>query len=185
MMDIPEYQKEVGQPGRRITEREINLVLNEVRAIISRNEGTREERAARVAEAVKRYDFVADAIVADKVLGRPSRDVFINLYRNSYRADRVPRFPLFDFSNGTSPIGETGVIVRLKRGAIIDLDRAIHGSPYDYDRRVPLVFMGYGVRAGSNAKPVRTVDVAPTLARLAGIKAAPALDGRPLLSKRA
>jgi len=43
-----------------------------------------------------------------------------------------------------------------------------HGSPWDYDVRVPLVFWGRGVRAGRTESPAATVDLAPTLTRLIG-----------------
>ena len=55
-----------------------------------------------------------------------------------------------------------------------------HGSPYYYDRHVPLVFFGADVDAGVSRDPVRTVDIAPTLAALAGIAVPDDLDGRPL-----
>lgn len=43
-----------------------------------------------------------------------------------------------------------------------------HGTPWDYDARVPLVFWGRGVRSGGVEAPAATVDLAPTLARLLG-----------------
>ena len=43
-----------------------------------------------------------------------------------------------------------------------------HGTPWDYDARVPLVFWGRGVAAGRVETPAATVDLAPTLARLLG-----------------
>lgn len=52
-----------------------------------------------------------------------------------------------------------------------------HGSPYDYDTRVPLIFSGFGVHAGKFPEFARTVDIAPTLAELAGVKPAEKLDG--------
>jgi len=55
-----------------------------------------------------------------------------------------------------------------------------HGSPYDYDRRVPLVLFGPGVPPGRVAGPAATVDLAPTLAGLLGIPTPQDLDGRPL-----
>jgi hypothetical protein len=186
MMDIPEYQREIGQPGRRITEAEVNAVLQEVRTVTAKSTGTREEIAARIAQVVKRYDFVEDVMTPGQLADTSATsDEMRRLYRNSYRSDRVPRFPLFNFSYGASAIGKSGVMVRLARGAVVDLDRALHGSPYDYDRHVPLLFMGPGVRAGSTTALVYTVDVAPTLARLAGIPAPKGLDGRPLLMRRA
>jgi predicted AlkP superfamily pyrophosphatase or phosphodiesterase len=54
---------------------------------------------------------------------------------------------------------------------------ASHGSPYDYDSRVPVIFSGYGVTPGKHAGFVRTVDLAPTLAAIARVKPAEALDG--------
>jgi arylsulfatase A-like enzyme len=59
-----------------------------------------------------------------------------------------------------------------------------HGSPYWYDRHVPLIFYGAGVEAGETAEPVLTVDVAPTLARMIGIAVPEGLDGRPLAVPR-
>ena len=57
---------------------------------------------------------------------------------------------------------------------------AFHGTPYDYDTHVPLIFYGAGVRAGRHPGFVRTVDLAPTLAALAGIPVVGAIDGVPL-----
>jgi predicted AlkP superfamily pyrophosphatase or phosphodiesterase len=54
---------------------------------------------------------------------------------------------------------------------------ASHGSVYDYDSRVPMIFYGAGVRPGRIPDFVRTVDLAPTLAALAGVKPTERLDG--------
>ena len=53
-----------------------------------------------------------------------------------------------------------------------------HGSPYLYDRRVPLVFFGGGVEPGVVTGPAATVDIAPTLAARLGVPAPDGLDGR-------
>lgn len=42
-----------------------------------------------------------------------------------------------------------------------------HGSPYAYDRHVPLFFMGPGIAAQAVHRKVQTVDVAPTIASYA------------------
>jgi predicted AlkP superfamily pyrophosphatase or phosphodiesterase len=54
-----------------------------------------------------------------------------------------------------------------------------HGFPYDADRRVPLIFWGPW-QPGERPEPVRTVDLAPTLARELGLVPSEKLDGRPL-----
>ncbi|HEX9082683.1 MAG TPA: alkaline phosphatase family protein [Holophagaceae bacterium] len=53
-----------------------------------------------------------------------------------------------------------------------------HGSPWAYDRRVPLIFWGPW-KGGLRAEPVRTVDLAPTLAEELGLKPGP-VDGKVL-----
>lgn len=58
-------------------------------------------------------------------------------------------------------------------------DPAQHGSPYDYNRKVPLIF--WGLWKGERRKdPVSTVDIAPTLANEFGIKPEEPLDGTAL-----
>jgi predicted AlkP superfamily pyrophosphatase or phosphodiesterase len=52
-----------------------------------------------------------------------------------------------------------------------------HGSPWDYDRRVPILFWWPGVTAEDRKEPIETVDIAPTLAGIARI-ATPEVDGR-------
>jgi len=52
-----------------------------------------------------------------------------------------------------------------------------HQSPYDYDRRVPLILSGPGIRPGVYAEPVAIVDIAPTLAHMLGLTAPNALEG--------
>ena len=54
-----------------------------------------------------------------------------------------------------------------------------HGSPHDYDRRVPLMLFGAGIRAGHYADMASPADIAPTFATLAGISL-PHAKGRSL-----
>lgn len=56
---------------------------------------------------------------------------------------------------------------------------ATHGSPWDYDRRVPLLFWRKGLPGFEQPAPVDTVDIAPSLATLLGLKLpAGTFDGR-------
>jgi hypothetical protein len=54
---------------------------------------------------------------------------------------------------------------------------ATHGSPYDQDAWVPIVFYGAGVKTGRYTLFARTVDIAPTLATLVNVKPLEKLDG--------
>ena len=46
---------------------------------------------------------------------------------------------------------------------------ATHGSAWDYDRRVPIVFWRRGVPGFEQPQPVETVDIAPTLVAILGL----------------
>jgi predicted AlkP superfamily pyrophosphatase or phosphodiesterase len=52
-----------------------------------------------------------------------------------------------------------------------------HGSPYDYDTNVPLIFTGPWFIPGRYGEFVLTVDLAPTLAVVAGVKPSEKIDG--------
>jgi predicted AlkP superfamily pyrophosphatase or phosphodiesterase len=73
-------------------------------------------------------------------------------------------------------------VVLLKRDItpIADTTRyvATHGSPWDYDRRVPIVFWRYGFPGPTLEQAADTTDVMPTLAAMIGLDLAPgSVDG--------
>jgi hypothetical protein len=55
-----------------------------------------------------------------------------------------------------------------------------HGSANQDDVNVIMAFLGQGIRPGVFPDTVRTVDIAPTLAKLLDIKTPKRLDGRPI-----
>jgi arylsulfatase A-like enzyme len=58
---------------------------------------------------------------------------------------------------------------------------ATHGSPYEYDNHVPMLLWGpRWVKPATVADRVEVVDLAPTLARMLGVPAPAANEGRPL-----
>ena len=54
---------------------------------------------------------------------------------------------------------------------------ATHGSPYDYDSNVPIIFLGPWFAPGRYREFARTVDIAPTLAAAAGATPTERIDG--------
>ncbi|HEX6051718.1 MAG TPA: hypothetical protein VFZ21_20765, partial [Gemmatimonadaceae bacterium] len=59
---------------------------------------------------------------------------------------------------------------------------ATHGTPYDYDARVPVIFYGPPFKAGKFDELVGVVDMAPTLAVALNVSPTEAVDGRVLKS---
>jgi predicted AlkP superfamily pyrophosphatase or phosphodiesterase len=62
---------------------------------------------------------------------------------------------------------------------VIPGNATTHGSGYPYDTEVPLILLGAGVTPGRYDQPASPADLAPTLARLAGV-ALPSATGRVL-----
>ena len=89
-------------------------------------------------------------------------DAFRTLYRHSFDPDR-----------------SADLLIQLVEYAIPAGLIATHGSPYDYDRHVPIFVMAPGFGAARIADEVAIVDLAPTLAGLLGIPT-PKVDGRDL-----
>lgn len=117
-------------------------------------------------DSLTSLDFVAAVYThADLLRGEPA-DSFAVLERHSLYPGRAREV--------CSP---RGVEVRFDPGF---LDRELgggHGTPYGYDRQVPMIFMGPGIQPGRDGIRASTTDFAPTLARLLGIPYPDDLDG--------
>jgi len=79
----------------------------------------------------------------------------------------------------------SGDVVMLLDRAVVPIPEAnkgytaTHGSAWDYDRRVPLLFWRKGMAGFEQPAPVETVDIAPTLAAILGLKVPEgSFDGR-------
>lgn len=57
---------------------------------------------------------------------------------------------------------------------------AMHGSPWNYDTDVPIIFYGKGIKKGYLGGQASLIDIAPTLAYLCGVQPPSAAKGRVL-----
>jgi hypothetical protein len=55
-----------------------------------------------------------------------------------------------------------------------------HGTPFNYDSHVPVIFMGAGIKAGHYYQRIAPNDIAPTLAAIAGVQEPSGSVGRVL-----
>jgi hypothetical protein len=78
--------------------------------------------------------------------------------------------------------GDFLVMLKPRITPIFDTSRgyvATHGSPWDYDRRVPILFWRKGISGFDQPAAVETVDILPSLAPLIGLSIpAGSIDGR-------
>jgi hypothetical protein len=109
----------------------------------------------------------AELRAAPSPSGPPDEWSLIDRARASFDPERSGDFVVLLKPNVT-PIASPG------RGYV-----ATHGSPWDYDRRVPILFWRKGLRPFEQPLAVETVDIMPTLAALIGLPIAPgSIDGR-------
>ncbi len=173
VMTMPEYLAEEGEPGSRTAPDD----LATLRTVFARHEHREGDPLAVADELVNDLEslpFVDDAFTVAEMMSGPPADSFTVLFRNSYHPER------WHWGYGSQG---SGVLFRFSENVLPDSEPrgTGHGSPYYYDRHVPLIFYGAGVDRGVSDTPVRTVDIAPTLAGLAGIGVPSEIDGVILL----
>ena len=95
-------------------------------------------------------------------------------------ASREPMAALYLHSE--TPGHEADLLIEPRRSCLLSEfpTGTSHGSPHDYDRRVPLVFLAPGIAPGEIGGRAATVDIAPTLAAWLGLTPPGELDGRVL-----
>ncbi|MFN0099584.1 MAG: alkaline phosphatase family protein [Gemmatimonadaceae bacterium] len=112
-----------------------------------------------------------------RVKGVMRADVIDDLAKADTVKDAIARRWLHMFRPG----GEVLVAVTLDpfnyRGGS---SGATHGTPHDYDARVPIIFWGDHFAPGRDTSGARVVDIAPTLAEVLGVKPMERLDGQVL-----
>lgn len=146
------------------------LTTDELALLDSLAEGeSRGSSPDSLAVYLRGLDFVADAWTWQDLAKAAPADSFAKLAMNSLYPGRAG-----------GELGGRGVEVRLAPELIEDERGTGHGSPYWYDRHVPMIFLGPGIPAGRDRERASTVDFAPTLARLLGIPYPDDLDGAPL-----
>jgi hypothetical protein len=93
-------------------------------------------------------------------------------------SDPVARRWVHEFAAGTN----VELVATLDPGSLWTWTLvAAHSSGYDIDSHIPIVFYGPGFTHGKFNEFVRSVDIAPTLARRLGVKALEPIDGVPLV----
>ena len=106
-------------------------------------------------EAVIDRDDLAGVTVPN---GSPESWTLAQRVKASFHPDRSGDFVVL-LKKAVTPIATTA------RGYV-----ATHGSPWDYDRRVPILFWREGIRQFEQPLSVMTVDIAPTLGALIGVE---------------
>ncbi len=128
----------------------------------------RQEVEATIIDALLSTGLVEAVYTHSQLLSdKPSSDPYIELFRNSFFQPRSPH-----------------LIVLVKKYTYLEpyVGGTGHGTAYDYDRHVPIIFMGPDIEPGAYPDPCGPQDIAPTLAQLLGLDLPREKDSR-LLSE--
>lgn len=118
-----------------------------------------------VAAALAKLPGVARVFTSDEISGAGAR----NSKDPQIRAAALSYFP-----------GRSGdLFVLLKEHWLFGATGTTHGTLHEYDRRVPVVLYGAGIRAGARDEAATPADLAVTVASMLGVKL-PSPDGRVL-----
>jgi hypothetical protein len=96
----------------------------------------------------------------------PGSDRYLELFRSAFYAPRSPHLTV---------LLKPGIYVNSAAGG------TGHGSPYEVDRHVPVVFMGRHIKSGRYVQESGPEDIAPTLAHLLGLEFPRERNARELL----
>lgn len=111
--------------------------------------------AMRAVPGVSRVDLLRALATSDTV-----RDAIARRWLHMYPAD----------------VGAELVVTRAPYN-VSSASYAQHGSPYDYDTHVPILFYGAPFKQGRYRAYARVVDIAPTLAHVLQVKPTEAIEG--------
>jgi arylsulfatase A-like enzyme len=193
--DLPERNAANGLPAAERVD--VNLSARAVGKLVSKQFGLGE--TALIGRAPFGDMYLHPAVPADKRAA--VRAAAVALYRAHRQVAAVfTKDELAAASAPAGPVDEWTLIERAK--ASFDAERsgdflvllkpyvtpipdsssgyvATHGSPWGYDRRVPILFWWKGVAAFEQPNAVETADIMPTLASLIGLSVpASEIDGR-------
>lgn len=188
VLELPESRAARLKPGSRLVDTQIKHARETLRAALEEEYGTHfqaslggggayfspealaEQDAVQVRAfardvLIREVDWIAGAFTSDELLAADRRegDPFFELARNSTTNTRGP-----------------DIAIRVVPWTLIDRRTGTtHGTPYPYDRRVPLVFLGASFEAGTDWTPADAADALPTLLNALGADFDPtAFDGR-------
>ncbi len=119
---------------------------------------------AMIADTFSDVKAIDTVLTRDEIYASLGNDSFSRRLRNMIHPEKSPDviMVLKEYYSERSPLGVT------------------HGTPYDYDTHVPIVFSHKSFKSQKITRAVATVDIAPTIARLVGAEIPMEVDGNVL-----
>ena len=183
---MPEVMQQRRMPGGRIPE---GTVLNAIQAALSAKYGTGEWVAGKSGPAPY-FDYKLirekklDLEEVQNTAAAALRDL-PHIYRVYTRSELRKRQALNDLidrrvRNGFNYERSSDLFVVSAPYWLFESAGTSHGTPYNYDSHVPVVFIGAGIKPGRHNEHVAVNDIAPTLATMLDVELPTGAAGRVL-----
>ena len=185
MSEMPEYLTELGYPAGRFYNEDVldlaNALGKELFAIdavartffrpslyldhaaIEASGLEVDEVAVSLAQALESAKQVGAAAATQELLAREHSGVTRQMQLNSHPE-----------RSGDIYVAQAPYWFMFEKGPVA----AMHGSPWNYDTHVPIIFAGAGIEPARINRRVHPVDVAPTLSALTGLSAPAGSEGQ-------
>jgi Type I phosphodiesterase / nucleotide pyrophosphatase len=116
------------------------------------------------ADAARKTPHVFRVYTSEQILnGKMAEDAISSRVRNGLYAGR-----------------SSDLFIIQEPGYLYEASGTSHGTPFNYDTHVPIIFMGPGIKAGHYYESVAANDIAPTLAAIARVQEPDGSVGRVL-----
>ena len=185
---LPEYRQKMGLPGGRISRPERKTAIQDVFILLEKHYGSsdfvvndglgfyydlgrmREMDIKKtdvdtiIRESVEKVTGIARVLTKDEIFSSHSGDTVLARLKNSFHPVKSPDLWILQ---------EKYWVTKYPRGTG-------HGTPYDYDTHVPLLFSKAGQKQTTVSRKIMMVDIAPTIAAMLGINIPKGIDGVPI-----
>jgi predicted AlkP superfamily pyrophosphatase or phosphodiesterase len=132
--------------------------------VLQKNKIRRADVERTVRDALLKTGTIAEVYLREDLLDdAPPRDPYIALFRNSFFDSRSP---------------DANILLKPRYYLSGQAGGTGHVTPYEYDRHVPVIFYGAGIKAGWYGNEAGPEDIAPTLARILGLSMPKEPDSR-------
>jgi predicted AlkP superfamily pyrophosphatase or phosphodiesterase len=123
-----------------------------------------------IANEIRKWKGVKEVFIVDDLKNKSDRD-WSGMVARGYRFDRSGDVifilePGFLPKNTDKPSAHKGTS---------------HGSAFNYDTHVPLIWYGAGIKKQEIFRPIEIIDIAPTLVHMLNLQRTGAMTGNPIL----
>jgi predicted AlkP superfamily pyrophosphatase or phosphodiesterase len=168
---VPEYSQKIGNDAKRYLREDLKEDFDKIEIKFQKKFKLKEsllfndsisdklsdEQKTEIVQEIRNLSYVADIFTYEELESQETKDrPFLEDYKKSFHPERSANFELLPKENYLAPSYYVG--------------GTTHGSAHRYDKHVPIIFMGKGYKQNKISTQVETIDIAPTLAKILGLK---------------